>query len=103
MSGTLWWLDAAGTVLGRWQVAQANTLDCPHVAVGPQGRVYVTDPEGGRVLVFAADGQPLGQFGSQGDGSGQFRKPVGIAVGADGKVVVSDSHGCRVVAFGTLE
>jgi len=103
MSGTLWWLDAAGTVLGRWQVAQANTLDCPHVTVGPQGWVYVTDPEGGRVLVFAADGQPLGQFGSLGDGSGQFRKPVGIAVGEDGKVYVSDSHGCRVLAFGPPE
>ncbi|MBC8447256.1 MAG: glycosyltransferase family 39 protein [Chloroflexi bacterium] len=103
MSGILWRLDAGGAVLERWPVGQANTLDSPHIAIGPVGNVYVTDPEGGRVLVFSADGQPLGQFGSLGDGPGQFRKPVGIAVGSDGRVIVSDSHGCRVVAFGALE
>ena len=26
MSGVLWWLDAKGTPLGRWQAAQANLL-----------------------------------------------------------------------------
>lgn len=103
MNGLLWRLDAGGAVLGRWAVGQANTLDSPHLAVGPASQVYVTDPEGGRMLVFTAEGRPLGQFGSLGDGPGQFRKPVGIAVGSDGKVYVSDSHGCRVIAFGPLE
>jgi DNA-binding beta-propeller fold protein YncE len=103
MNGLLWWLDASGAVLGRWAVGQANTLDSPHLAVGPASQVYVTDPEGGRVLVFTADGRPLSQFGSLGDGPGQFRKPVGIAVGPDGRVVVSDSHACRVAAFGPLK
>jgi DNA-binding beta-propeller fold protein YncE len=103
MSGIAWRLNEDGEAVGRWQAAQANTLDSPHVAVGPAGRVYITDPEGGRVLVFAADGEPVGGFGSLGDGPGQFRKPVGIAVGADGTAYVSDSHGCRVLALSSWE
>ena len=100
LSGTVWWLDAAGDVRGRWPVGQANTLDSPHVAVGPDGAVYVTDPEGGRVLVFTAGGQPVGRFGLQAEGQGRLIKPVGIDVGSDGTVYVSDSQTCRVVAFG---
>jgi DNA-binding beta-propeller fold protein YncE len=102
MTGVAWWLDAGGTLLGRWQIAQANTLDSPHVATDQQDRVYITDPEGARVLVFARSGDPLGQFGTLGDGSGQFRKPVGIAVGPQGQVAVTDSHACKVAVFGAI-
>jgi len=101
LSGTVWWLDAGGDVRGRWPTGQANTLDSPHVAIGPEGDVYVTDPEGGRVLVFTAHGQPVGRFGSQAEGQGRLAKPVGIDVGSDGTVYVSDSQTCRVLAFGT--
>ena len=98
--GVLWQVDANGNPLKRWQVGKANTVDSPHIAIDLQGRVYVTDPEGGRVLAFAADGQPLGYFGPMADRPGELRKPVGIAAGAKGAVYVSDSQGCRITAFG---
>ena len=43
---------------------------------------------------------PLGSFGSQGSGSGEFQTPVGVAVDqASGAVYVADSGNARVQKF----
>ena len=43
---------------------------------------------------------PLGSFGSQGSGSGQFQSPIGVAVDqASGDVYVADSGNARVQKF----
>ncbi len=98
-SGAITRLAADGS-LTRWGgPALASTIDGPHLAVLPAGGLVVTDPEGRRVLLFTADGQPLGQFGVD---SGLV-KPVGIAAapGGDGtvRVAVADSQRCQVVMF----
>jgi len=98
--GIIWHLTPAGEPLGRWALKPANTLDSPHLVVSEDGDLYATEPEGWRVLVFDPDGEPVGQWGVQGDGPGQFQKPIGIAVNADATVaVVADSIRCRVQAF----
>ncbi len=61
------------------------------VAVGPDGRVYVTDTMNYRVQVFDADLKFIKQFGSLGVRPGQFRRPKGIAVDAENVVYVTDS------------
>jgi len=61
------------------------------VAVGPDGRVYVTDTMNYRVEVFGPDLRFLWSFGSLGVRPGQFRRPKGIAVDADNVVYVVDS------------
>ena len=98
-SGAITRLAADGS-LTRWGgPALASTIDGPHLAVLPAGGLTVSDPEGRRVLLFTADGQPLGQFGAEAG----LVKPVGIAAapGKDGsvRVAVVDSQMCSVVMF----
>jgi hypothetical protein len=98
-SGAITRLAADGS-LTRWiGPAQASTIDGPHLALLPAGGLAVSDPEARRVLLFSADGQPLGQFGQDAG----LIKPVGIAAapGPDGatRVAVADSQACRVVMF----
>jgi DNA-binding beta-propeller fold protein YncE len=78
----------------------SNTVEAPHVAVSEDGRVFLTDPEKGRVLMFDSRLQLLSQFGEKGDAPGQFSRPLGIGILTGDMVVVSDPDLCRVTAFG---
>ncbi len=68
------------------------------VAFDGQGKLYVFDGTselGGagdlRVLVFDSSGGFLREFGSWGEGPGEFIRPVGFAVLRDGTTVVPDA------------
>jgi sugar lactone lactonase YvrE len=63
----------------------------PYLAVDAQGRVYATDPEGYRVLVFNTDGQCLATWGDFGADNTAFALASGIAVDAQGNVYVTDA------------
>ena len=78
---------------------RANTVESPHAAALPDGRVFLTDPENGRVLLFDGELYPLVQFGEKGTGPGQFNRTLGVAA-APGEVIVTDPDLCRVTAFG---
>ncbi|NOZ71071.1 MAG: hypothetical protein GXP38_04030, partial [Chloroflexi bacterium] len=80
ISGALWRVDAVSGQMQRYPSPEANTIESPHLAVSSDGRIFVTDPEGGRVLVYSADMQPLAQFGGKGTQAGLFSRPVGIAL-----------------------
>jgi hypothetical protein len=55
------------------------------MAIDAEGRLFVTEtPEGGRVHVFAADGQPLAAWGAE----GQF--PLGIDLDENGNLYLTD-------------
>ena len=70
------------------------------VAVAPDGSFYVSDGYvNSRVLKFAADGKFLVQWGTKGNGPGQFDLPHGIALDAAGRVFVVDRQNARVQVF----
>jgi DNA-binding beta-propeller fold protein YncE len=71
----------------------------PFIAVDGEGRVYVTDPEGYRVLVFDSQGQFLRTWGDFGSGLNAFGLASGIAVDRQGGVWVSDAGNHRLMHF----
>ena len=75
-------------------------FDLPnHLAVGPDGNVYLTEFNGSRVFKLTPGGQELARWGGPGAEPGRLRAPTGIAVDADGFVYVAGSGGHRVQKF----
>ena len=71
-------------------------------AVDNAGNVYVCDVLNYRVQKFTSTGEYITQWGSEGDGDGQFHPfngPNAIAVDRAGNVYVSDDYGNRVQKF----
>ncbi len=62
------------------------------LAVDTQGRVYVSDFQEPRILVFSADGRQLGLIGRKGEGPGEFTAPTGPVIGPDGALYVRNLH-----------
>lgn len=86
--------------MAQWGISRANTYDAPHVSVGPQGEVYVTDPEGA-ALVFDRQGNLLAQAAEHGSGDGQFSKPLGLAIAVKGHLYVADAYSGRIQRYRT--
>jgi DNA-binding beta-propeller fold protein YncE len=59
------------------------------VAVDRLGRVYGADFGHGKVRVFDENGTPLGSFGNEGHGPGQFDRPESIGFRGD-RIYVTD-------------
>jgi hypothetical protein len=67
----------------------------PYLALLPDGRLLVTDPLGGKVLVFSADAQLAGSYDLPAVAERPAPIPVGIAT--DGKNVLVADAGADVV------
>ena len=59
-------------------VVQANNAPA-RMAQGPEGKIYVTDPEAGSVFIYDSDLNISGQLKN-------LNFPLGIAVGVDGRI-----------------
>jgi len=69
------------------------------VAVDGGGAVYVTDAGNQRVVKFTSLGIPTLEWGSQGNGNGEFLMPTGIATGSSGNIYVADYFSGRTQVF----
>lgn len=70
------------------------------IAVLRDGSFYVSDGyKNTRVVKFTAEGRYEFEWGTRGDGPGQFVLPHGIAVDAHGRVYVCDRSNSRVQVF----
>jgi len=74
----------------------------PFMAIDPKGRLYVTDPEGYRVLVFDQQGKFLTTWGDFGNDNATFGLASALAIDSTGKVLVTDAGNHRVMEFPAL-
>ena len=95
MAGIVWHLGADSVAQAAWSIPGTNTIDAPHLALLPDGRMVLTNPAGPTVQMYGPDDAPLGEWGKD-----ILRLPVGIAAAPGGRfLVVTDSAACQVIAF----
>jgi DNA-binding beta-propeller fold protein YncE len=100
VAALLWSVDpTAGEALVTAPGPAGNTFESPRLAALPDGRIFLTDPEAARVLVYHPGWVPDDRLGSRGTGAGQFSRTLGVAVAPD-MLLVTDPDLCRVTAFG---
>jgi sugar lactone lactonase YvrE len=92
-------LDANTRLFGVSQNGDPQLLEPKGVAVGPDGKVYVSEGRGNRVTVFNPDGTFSASWGQPGSGDGEFNEPWGIAVAPSGEVFVADTWNHRIQKF----
>ena len=74
-------------------------------AISKDGRLHVLNrsqlnvARGVRVTMCDSDGEYFGNFGSYGEGDGQFIAPSGGAVDSQGRIYICDEHLHRVTVF----
>ena len=95
-----------GTYLNAYPVqawGSASIENKPYIAVDDRNRVYLTDPEGYRVIVLADGGAPLKVFGQFGGEPDSFGLPNGIAISPDGELWIADAGNNRLAAYPLAE
>jgi sugar lactone lactonase YvrE len=88
--------------ISEWPVTgweSTNITNKPFIAIDSQDRVYISDPENYRIIVYSNGGDILGVFGQFGQDVESFKLPLGLAIGEDDIVYVLDSGNNRVMKF----
>ncbi|MEX0975817.1 MAG: peptidyl-alpha-hydroxyglycine alpha-amidating lyase family protein [Woeseia sp.] len=73
------------------------------VLVAPNGDIFIADGHdssgNNRIVKFAQDGTYIGEWGSTGNGDGQFRDPHALAMDSQGRLFVADRGNSRIQIF----
>ncbi len=88
--------------LKQWNVVgwYGQSLDNkPFIAVDNKGHVFITDPEGFRVIEYTTDGQLVQTWGDYGSTQSTFGLAAGIAIDSQGNIWVSDAGNNRLMRF----
>ena len=97
-----WTLDTVAVIGGFEQ--EGNDYQFDQVSPGgvdgdAEGRLFVLDGAGKRVLGYDPAGQPIGVWGREGGGPGELNAPSGLAVGPGDSLWVVDRGNRRVTLF----
>jgi phospholipase C len=87
---------------GSTQASYGAFSNTAGLAIGPDNRIYVVQPDYGFVTVLNPDGSFYTEFGLQSrrsDAAENLSFPYGIAVAADGTVYVADSGNGRIAEY----
>lgn len=79
--------------------ANTSINNKPYLAVDSVGRVYITDPEAPRVLIFDQLGNYIGKFGQFGVDANSFNLINGIFIDAQDNIYVVDAGNNRVLKY----
>jgi DNA-binding beta-propeller fold protein YncE len=88
--------------IAKWDLSAwyGQSLDNkPYLAVDNRGHVFVTDPDGYRVIEFTSEGGFIRFWGDYGGTAETFGMPAGIAVDASGGIWVTDAGNNRLMHF----
>ncbi len=114
--GNIWLVDAAAHAVYKMD-SQGNVLlqlgekgvagtDRRHfnlptdVAIAPDGEIYVSDGYGSaRVVKFSSKGEFMLEWGTRGNGPGEFGLPHNLVVDHRGRVYVTDRDNRRIQVF----
>lgn len=69
------------------------------IAETEDGRIWALDMMNRKILVFTADGALDRVLGGDGEGPGEFRRPMGLHAGTNGNVYVWDRALSRLTSF----
>ncbi len=114
-AGNVWTVDAHTSMVRKYtpqgkrllevsvgEIPDPNRPFCgaTDVAFRSDGHFYVSDGYcNARVIEYAADGRKVREWGTKGNGHGQFQLVHDVAVAGDGSVVVADRENGRVQWF----
>lgn len=73
------------------------------LALDPQGRIYLVDRNGSKIVVLAQDGTYIGKFSDLGWKEGLLNHPSQICLTEQGGLVVADTSNNRVQIFRPLK
>jgi len=98
-----------GTYITQWGSSGSNHGEfgfIPDVAIDSSDNVYVSDgelwngnPNNNRIQVFTSDGTYITQWGSFGDGEGEFDRPGDVLIDDSDNVYVIDGGNNRIQVF----
>ena len=71
----------------------------PFIAVSPDKHVFITDPEGYRVIEFTENGEFVRTWGDFGNGPDQIGLAAGVAVDPAGFIWVTDAGNNRILRY----
>ena len=71
----------------------------PFIAVSEDEHVFITDPEGYRVIEFTENGEFVRTWGDFGVGPGEIGLAAGIAIDPDGFIWVTDAGNNRILRY----
>ncbi len=91
--------DFRGNHLADLYAPDHATIKPGRICFDSDGRFYMSDREGGKILVYDAEGNFQFQFGGKGEGNGKFYLISGIDVDSSGRIYVSDSMQIPVQVF----
>lgn len=91
---------ADGRYLGQWTIQASGTSAGPHLAIAPDGVIYVSEPDAHRISAYAVNGSVLATWGGQGIAEGQLQQPVGVYVDGAGMLYIADSANHRIQVWG---
>lgn len=91
--------DANGAIVSDWGLVDPMGSNAMGLAMGPDGRVFVSRWAASVVEIYSRTGGLLSVLGSEGADPGQFGAPGGLAVDASGALYVTDYIHRRVQKF----
>ena len=88
--------------INEWEIVgwYGQSLDNkPFIEVDEQDHVYISDPEGYRILEFTGEGEFIRYWGTYGSGPDSFILPTGMSLDSNGAIWVADAGNHRFMRF----